>query len=170
MNEDTWLLIALWAMVLAMFAGLIFRTRRCGVIVLPFLIAGLFLALPKAWWWIPVVLGVVWLTFLFTIRLRGIALPEPKIPVMVRLAASYIICPLLVREKILCSGKRMSCYKRASGRKKVNLLYVRFEDDPAEYRVSWLFYRRMSRAGLGKFTYEKCISPMGVCWIRDVRG
>ncbi|MCL2301033.1 MAG: hypothetical protein FWC27_12900 [Firmicutes bacterium] len=91
-------------------------------------------------------------------------------PMIFWVVAAHLICPLLVRERISCSSKWVHCDTQLSNRRKVSIFYVRFDGDPAEYRVGWLYYRKCKRAALGgRFTYEKCVCPMGVSWIRNVR-
>ena len=67
---------ALWTVNLAMIIGVIFRSRQCAAIVMPVAIAGLFIALPRMFWWLPAIVAVLWLMLVCTFRLRGIFVPE----------------------------------------------------------------------------------------------
>jgi len=225
-------LIALWAVNLAMIIGVIFRSRQCAVIVMPVPIVLLFITLPKAWWWIPIIFAVLCLMLACTFRLRGIAVPDEYLrtrsvkeelrrmvlvglpllaliiiiigfvigwdvfgavllfpvlnilviicalgfamamPALLWIVLIFAACPMIVLRKEACEAKKIDCVKlfeKKGKYREVAVPHVTFDGDPARYRVSWMFYRKMRRAAPGKFTYEKCICPLGITWIKNIR-
>ena len=230
--KDNIVLIALWTVNLAMIIGVIFRSRQCAAIVMPFPIVLLFIALPRMLWFLPIICAVLWLMLACTFPLRGISMPEeylrtrgikqdfilmirvglPLLAVIIVIAGFVIgwdvlgailllpgfnilvvlcalgfamavpaflwvififaVCPMIVQKREACQAKKIYCVKlfEKKGRyREVAVPHVKFDGDPAHYRVSWMFYRKMQRAALGEFTYEKCFCPLGVVWIKNVR-
>lgn len=213
--QDMRILIAVIAFNAAMLLGLIFRIRLCAVIVMPLPIAGLFLALPQEWWWVPIAGAMVWLLLLLTVRLRGIFIPKDKMlstklslllaafpglpfaasaflfyyktnfiiaayialalpiitPVVVWNVFLFALAPLLTKSVTSCQSARAGCADQLekSGRGWRTVHYVHFVGDPLMYRVSWLFYRKISRAAWRSYTYEKHECPLGIAWIKNVK-